>query len=129
MLAGKDESENGSISPTIGSRIYTAIANQTLADWAGEAIVDVSVAALGEGVGLMSSIARAELTSLSGRKRSVIVKVIAQTENVGISKELNFTATRSISTGTSLISVLSPFPLVCSLISTLRPKTFADSGG
>ena len=67
-----------------------AIANQTLASWAGEEIIDVSVAALGEGVGLMSSIARAELTLASGARRSVIVKVIAQTENVGISKELNF---------------------------------------
>ena len=67
-----------------------SIANQTLASWAGEEIVDVSVAALGEGVGLMSSIARAELTLASGARRSVIVKVIAQTENVGISKELNF---------------------------------------
>ena len=44
-------------------------ANQTLADWAGEEIVDVSVAALGEGVGLMSSIARAELTLASGARR------------------------------------------------------------
>jgi len=72
------------------SEFTTEIANQTLADWAGEAITNVDVSPLGEGVGLMSSIARADLTLASGAHRSVIVKVIAQTENVGISKELNF---------------------------------------
>ncbi|MGB1343614.1 MAG: phosphotransferase [Pseudomonadales bacterium] len=72
---------------------FTAeLANELLSDALGEEIVACSVAPLGEGVGLMSAIARAQLTLASGKRTSVVVKVIAQTENVGISKQLNFYA-------------------------------------
>jgi len=69
-----------------------ALANQLLAEALGDAITAVQVTPLGEGVGLMSSIGRAALTLASGKKTSVVVKVIAQTENVSISKQLNFYA-------------------------------------
>jgi len=69
-----------------------ALANELLAAEFGEEIVGCEVAPLGEGVGLMSAIARASLTLASGKSASVVVKVIAQTENVGISKQLNFYA-------------------------------------
>ena len=52
----------------------------------------VSVVPLGEGVGLMSSIARATIEMADGTTTTCIVKVIAQTENVEISKGLNFYA-------------------------------------
>ena len=45
---------------------------------------------MGEGVGLMSSIARAHLTLASGEEHTVIVKCIARTENSELSKGLNF---------------------------------------
>jgi|TARA_B110000967_G_C18867461_1_gene553456 hypothetical protein len=68
------------------------LANQLLGQTLGEAITEVRVTPLGEGVGLMSSIGRAALTLASGKETSVVVKVIAQTENVSISKQLNFYA-------------------------------------
>ena len=68
------------------------LANQLLAETLGDAITAVQVTPLGEGVGLMSSIGRAALTLASGKKTSVVLKVIAQTENVSISKQLNFYA-------------------------------------
>lgn len=72
---------------------FTAeLANQLLSAVLGEEVVTCSVAPLGEGVGLMSAIARAQLTLSSGKQTSVVLKVIAQTENVGISKQLNFYA-------------------------------------
>jgi len=72
---------------------FTAeLANQLLSEVLGEEVVTCSVAPLGEGVGLMSAIARAQLTLASGKQTSVVLKVIAQTENVGISKQLNFYA-------------------------------------
>ena len=52
--------------------------------------VNVNVVPLGEGVGLMSSIARATIEMADGTSTTCIVKVIAQTENVEISKGLNF---------------------------------------
>ena len=54
--------------------------------------VNVNVVPLGEGVGLMSSIARATIEMADGTSTTCIVKVIAQTENVEISKGLNFYA-------------------------------------
>ena len=68
------------------------LANRLLASEFNEEIVTCEVSPLGEGVGLMSAIARANLTLASGKHASVVVKVIAQTENVGISKQLNFYA-------------------------------------
>ena len=68
------------------------LANQLLAEVLGDEITAVQVTPLGEGVGLMSSIGRAALTLASGKSTSVVVKVIAQTENVSISKQLNFYA-------------------------------------
>ena len=63
-----------------------ALANELLAQRLGEAITAVQVTPLGEGVGLMSSIGRAAITLASGKETSVVLKVIAQTENVSISK-------------------------------------------
>jgi hypothetical protein len=66
------------------------VANQTVGHIFAEKISDVVVRGLGEGVGLMSSIARGHLTFESGREETVIVKCIARTENSELSKGLNF---------------------------------------
>jgi hypothetical protein len=55
-------------------------------------VLKIDVVPLGEGVGLMSSIARATMELADGTSTTCIVKVIAQTENVEISKGLNFYA-------------------------------------
>lgn len=68
------------------------LANQLLKDELSETVTSVSVKPLGEGVGLMSSIARATLQLSGGGEKTIIVKVIAQTDNVDISKSLNFYA-------------------------------------
>jgi len=70
------------------SQFTTEIANELLGDRLGE-IKAVDLQSMGEGVGLMSSIARAVLTTDDGDKR-VVVKCIAQNENSEISKGLNF---------------------------------------
>ncbi len=70
---------------------FTArIANETIGRVYPEKITDVEIHGLGEGVGLMSSIARGHLTLESGRKETVIVKCVARTENSALSKGLNF---------------------------------------
>lgn len=74
------------------SEFTVDLANQLLKDELSETVSSVSVKPLGEGVGLMSSIGRAKLQMSGGSQKSVIVKVIAQTENVEISKNLNFYA-------------------------------------
>ena len=66
------------------------IVNQVLAGKLPGKVTDVTIKPLGEGVGLMSSIARAELTFESGASSSIIVKCAAQTENREFSKTLNF---------------------------------------
>ena len=65
---------------------FTArIANDTIGHFYSEQITDVDIRGLGEGVGLMSSIARGHLTLESGREETVIVKCIARTENSTLS--------------------------------------------
>jgi hypothetical protein len=66
------------------------IANETIGHVYPEKITGVEIHGLGEGVGLMSSIARGHLTFESGREETVIVKCVARTENSKLSKGLNF---------------------------------------
>lgn len=66
------------------------IANLTIGHLFDEPIVETDIRSLGEGVGLMSSIARGHLTFESGAQTTVIVKCIARTENSTLSKGLNF---------------------------------------
>ncbi len=66
------------------------IANRTIGYLYDEPIVATEIRSLGEGVGLMSSIARGHLTLESGRETTVIVKCIARTDNSALSKGLNF---------------------------------------
>ena len=66
------------------------IANQTIGHLYPEPITATEIRTLGEGVGLMSSIARGHLTFESGRQETVIVKCIARTDNSELSKGLNF---------------------------------------
>jgi len=66
------------------------IANATIGHLYSEPVVTTQVRTLGEGVGLMSSIARAVLTFNSGKQQPVIVKCIARTDNSALSKGLNF---------------------------------------
>lgn len=70
------------------SEFTVDIANEVLRDTYGE-IKGVELSSMGEGVGLMSSIARAVLDTEQGEKR-IVVKCIAQTDNSQISKTLNF---------------------------------------
>ena len=72
------------------SQFTVEIANEVLSDKLGK-ISKVELLSMGEGVGLMSSISRAILTTDSGEHR-VVVKCIAQNENSEISKGLNFYA-------------------------------------
>lgn len=67
-----------------------ALANQILGQTFGSPITAVEVRDLGEGVGLMSSIARAHLQLADGRTPSVVVKCEARTANRTLSKGLNF---------------------------------------
>lgn len=66
------------------------IANRTIGHLFDEKITGSEIRSLGEGVGLMSSIARAHLTFESGDEKTVIVKCIARTDNSELSKGLNF---------------------------------------
>lgn len=70
----------------------STLADELLSDHFGQAIVDCSTQPLGEGVGLMSSIARASLTLADGSARSVVFKYVAETENASIAKGLNYYA-------------------------------------
>ena len=54
------------------------IANETIGHLYPEKITSVEIRGLGEGVGLMSSIARGHLSFESGREETVIVKCIAR---------------------------------------------------
>lgn len=67
-----------------------AIANQVIGHHFPELITATDIRSLGEGVGLMSSIARGHLTFESGREATVIVKCVARTDNKALSKGLNF---------------------------------------
>ncbi len=66
------------------------VANETIGHLFDEKITKTEILTLGEGVGLMSSIARGRLTLESGREETVIVKCIARTDNSELSKGLNF---------------------------------------
>jgi len=66
------------------------VANQTIGQHFDEAITNVEIKTLGEGVGLMSSIARAHLTMASGAEKTVIVKCIARNHNSDLAKGINF---------------------------------------
>ena len=55
-----------------------------------EPIVKTRVSSLGEGVGLMSSIARAHLTMSSGQEASVVIKCVARNHNSELAKGINF---------------------------------------
>lgn len=65
-------------------------ANRVLGPTLGEEVVEVTLSALGEGVGLMSALSRAELRLASGKLRQLVIKCAARTENKEISKGLNF---------------------------------------
>lgn len=66
------------------------LANRTIGHLFPEPIIATSINSLGEGVGLMSSIARADLTMESGEKNSVIIKCIARNHNSDLAKGINF---------------------------------------
>lgn len=66
------------------------IAQETIGHQFSSPIRGVDVNGLGEGVGLMSSIARADLTFESGDSTSLVVKCIARSANSELSKGLNF---------------------------------------
>ena len=66
------------------------VANKTIGEHFEGEITDVKITGLGEGVGLMSSIARGHLTLSTGEERTVVVKCTARTENSELSKGLNF---------------------------------------
>ena len=66
------------------------VAKKTIGHHFDSEITDVKITGLGEGVGLMSSIARGHLTFSSGEQRKVVVKCTARTENSELSKGLNF---------------------------------------
>ncbi len=68
------------------------LANELIGTQLASPVQSVEMKPLGEGVGLMSSIARAAMSLEDGTQTSVMVKVIAQTDNVEISKGLNFYA-------------------------------------
>jgi hypothetical protein len=74
------------------SEFTAELADHLLAKQLGAHVVSCSVEALGEGVGLMSSVARAYLTLDDGREKSVVIKYVAETENASVSKSLNFYA-------------------------------------
>lgn len=66
------------------------VANQTIGKHFDSPIRETEILSLGEGVGLMSSIARARLTLENGETPTVIVKCVARTDNKELSKGLNF---------------------------------------
>ena len=66
------------------------VANKTIGEHFEGEITNVKITGLGEGVGLMSSIARGHLTLSTGEERTVVVKCTARTENSELSKGLNF---------------------------------------
>lgn len=70
----------------------TALANELLADHFGQAVTNAVTEPLGEGVGLMSAIARAHLTLANGSTDSVVFKYVAETDNADIAKGLNYYA-------------------------------------
>ena len=65
------------------------VANDTIGHHFDEKIVAVDIKGLGEGIGIMSSISRGILTFESGATQKVIVKCVARTENIELSKGLN----------------------------------------
>lgn len=72
------------------SEFDVKLANELLSEHFGQRISSVNTAPLGEGVGLMSAIARAWLTLADGSERSVVFKYVAQTDNASIAKGLNY---------------------------------------
>jgi hypothetical protein len=62
------------------NQLSVEIVNRVLAGKLPGTVTEVSIKPLGEGVGLMSSIARAVLTFESGSQMNIIVKCAAQTE-------------------------------------------------
>ena len=66
------------------------LANRTIGHMFPKPIAKTEISSLGEGVGLMSSIARAHLTLESGQTESVIIKCIARNHNRDLAKGINF---------------------------------------
>lgn len=66
------------------------VANRTIGHHFDEPIAATIISSLGEGVGLMSSIARCNLTLESGAETTVIVKCIARNHNSALAKGINF---------------------------------------
>ncbi|MEM1230417.1 MAG: phosphotransferase [Pseudomonadota bacterium] len=66
------------------------LANALLAPALGQPVTAVHTAPLGEGVGLMSAIARATLTLADDTQRTVVFKYPAETANADIAKGLNY---------------------------------------
>lgn len=97
------------------------VANQTIGHLYAEPIVETRISGLGEGVGLMSSIARGHLTFASGREDTVIVKCIARTDNSELSKGLNF-YTNEINFYQNLADQ-SPVPIPRGLYAAIEPDT------
>ncbi len=69
-----------------------ARANELLSATLSQPVTAVHTQPLGEGVGLMSSIARATLTLADNSTETVVFKYVAETDNAAISKGLNFYA-------------------------------------
>ena len=66
------------------------LANRTIGHLFPKPISKTEISSLGEGVGLMSSIARAHLTFESGDTESVIIKCVARNHNSDLAKGINF---------------------------------------
>ncbi len=66
------------------------LANRTIGHLFPGPIAKTEISSLGEGVGLMSSIARAHLTLESGQEESVIIKCVARNHNSDLAKGINF---------------------------------------
>lgn len=101
---------------------FTAdLANELLGNHFGQTISSVRSSPLGEGVGLMSAIARAWLTLADGSERSVVFKYVAQTENASIAKGLNYYA-NELNFYRHLASDC-PIPIPTAIYAHLEPDT------
>ncbi len=97
------------------------LANYTLGPVLAHPADEVIIHPLGEGVGLMSAIARAELKLTDGSSMTVIVKYPAENANADISKGLNFYANEL--NYYQHIASTCPIPTPRCLYSNIEPDT------
>lgn len=97
------------------------VANATIGHLYEVPITATEILTLGEGVGLMSSIARARLTLADGGQPTVIVKCIARTDNAALSKGLNFY--RNEVNFYRHLAADTPIPIPCGLYAAVDEDT------